>query len=64
MTRLELEVNIYKLDEAVEQLVLINERLGGEVISDWVLCNIQHTIAFLEREIRDGPEEGSVEDDD
>lgn len=64
MINIELEINIDKLDAAVEELVRIGEATGGGLIPEWVLCNMQHTIAFLEREIRDGPEEGRINDDD
>jgi len=61
----ELEDNIKLLDDAVEQLVVINESLGASVIPDTILENLQHVIAYMEREIRYGchEEEDDTEDD-
>ena len=60
----ELEDNIKLLDDAVEQLVVINESLGASVIPDTILENLQHVIAYMEREIRYGCHEEEDDDDE
>jgi|JI10StandDraft_1071094.scaffolds.fasta_scaffold01588_9 hypothetical protein len=53
MNNKEFEVNIKMLDDAVEYLVELNMKGGASLVHDWVLENIQHTISFLERTLRD-----------
>lgn len=53
MNNKEFEVNIKMLDDAVEYLVELNMKGGVSLVHDWVLENIQHTISFLERALRD-----------
>lgn len=64
MNKQELEHKIDLLDDAVEELVEVNDRLGAEIVPDWVVENMQQVIMCLEREIRDGCEEDFDEEDD
>lgn len=62
LNREELEHAIYKLDEAVEKLVEINNETETELIPEGVLENIQCVIARLENEYAYA--ESSTEEED
>lgn len=64
MNKQELERSIDLLDNAVERLVAVNEGVGASLIPDSVLEDLQQVISCMEREIRDGTEEGYVEYDE
>lgn len=52
MNRKELESSIELLDNSVEKLVEINSSVGGSIVPDYILDNLQSVIARLEHAYR------------